>query len=269
MRIALIISTYNRPDALAAVLEGCLFQTDANFEVIIADDGSKEETAILIQTYQTKASFPIRHIWQEDIGFRLAAIRNRAIAATYADYIIFTDGDCIPPPSFIASHRRLAEKGWFLTGSRLLLNEAMTQKVLETKLPIHQWRKIDWLKARLRGQVSRLLPLLALPQCPTLRKCSPKKWQGAKGCNISAWREDLFTINGMDESYIGWGLEDSDLIIRLLRARVYRKSARFTVPVLHLWHPENDRSHLEENQQRLQTVLNSTHIRAKLGLDQY
>jgi glycosyltransferase involved in cell wall biosynthesis len=268
-RIAVIVTTYNRTDALAAVLEGCLVQSDANFEVIVADDGSTKDTADLIATYQARAPFSIRHVWQEDDGFRAAAIRNRALAATQADYIIFVDGDCVLPPDFVASHRRLAERGWFLSGNRLMLTQAFTGEVLRDKLPIHLWRTRDWLKARRRGQIERLLPLLRVPGLGWLRRLLPQRWQGAKTCNLSAWRDDLLRVNGLDESYTGWGLEDSDLVIRLQRAGIYNKSARFSVPVFHLWHRENDRSNLAENRRRLQEVLQATHIRAIQGVNQY
>ena len=269
MRIALIVTTYNRPDALAAVLDGCLVQTDPDFEVIVADDGSTRDTAELIATYQARAPFKILHVWQEDLGFRAAAIRNRALAATIADYIIFTDGDCVLPPDFVASHRKLAEPGWFLSGNRLMLTQAFTEQVLRDKLPIHLWQTRDWLQARRRGQIERLLPLLQLPNLGWLRKQLPRRWEGAKTCNLSVWRADLLRVNGLDESYTGWGLEDSDLVIRLLRAGIHSKSARFSVPVFHLWHRENDRSQLEENRQRLQEVMQAKHILAIQGLDQY
>ena len=269
MRIALVVTTYNRLDALAAVLEGCLAQTDANFEAVVADDGSTQETAALVAGYAARAPFAIKHVWQEDQGFRAAAIRNRALAATQADYIIFIDGDCVPPPEFVASHRRLAEHGWFLSGNRLMLAQAFSEQVLRDKLPIHLWSMRDWLRARRRGQIERMLPLLRLPVPGWLRKQLPRRWQGAKTCNLSAWREDLLRVNGLDEIYTGWGLEDSDLVIRLLRAGIYNKSARFAAPVFHLWHRENDRSQLAENQQRLQEALQATHIRAAKGVDQY
>jgi glycosyltransferase involved in cell wall biosynthesis len=269
MRIALIITTYNRPDALAAVMEGCLMQTDRDFEVIVADDGSGKDTADLIASYQNRAPFPIKHVWQEDIGFRAAAIRNRALAATHADYIIFMDGDCVPPTGFVASHRRLAECGWFLSGNRIMLTQVFTQQVLRDKLPIHLWRTSNWLRARRQGNIERLLPLLRLPDLGWLRKQLPRRWQGAKTCNLSAWRDDLLQVNGLDESYTGWGLEDSDLVVRLLRSGVKNKSARFSVPVLHLWHRENTRANLAANRQRLQEVLQAKHIVAVQGIDRY
>lgn len=269
MRIAVIVTTYNRPDALAAVLEGYLVQTDADFEVLIADDGSAEDTAKVVAQFQKRGGFPLRHIWQEDAGFRAAAIRNRALAATAADYIVFTDGDCVPPPDFIVCHRRLAERNWFLSGNRLMLTQAFTEQVLRDKLPIHLWRMQDWLKARRRGQIERLLPFVRLPNFGALRKLAPRRWRGAKTCNLSAFRADLLKVNGLDESYTGWGLEDSDLVIRLIRAGIHNKSARFSVPLFHLWHRENDRSKLEQNRQRLDSILVATHTRAVLGVEQY
>lgn len=269
MRIALIITTYNRPDALAMVLDACLVQTDSNFEVLVADDGSGQDTCDLIASYQMRAPFSIKHIWHEDAGFRAAAIRNRALAATSADYIVFVDGDCVMPPDFIASHRNLAERGWFLSGNRLMLTPEFTEKVLHEKLPIHLWTMRDWLMARWRGQIERLLPLIRVPGMNGLRKRLPERWQGAKTCNLSVWRDDLLRVNGLDESYTGWGLEDSDLVVRLLRAGIYNKSARFSVPVFHLYHPLNDRSNLEENRRLLHQVLSATHFRALAGVDQY
>jgi len=109
LRIAVIITTYNRPDALAAVLEGYVVQSDPEFEVIVADDGSGAETRAVVDELAARAPFPLRHVWQKDEGFRAAAIRNKAIAATDADYVIFTDGDCVPGRTFVAQHRRLAE----------------------------------------------------------------------------------------------------------------------------------------------------------------
>lgn len=269
MRIAVIVTTYNRPDALAAVLEGYLAQTDPNFELLVADDGSTESTAVVIRDFQRRAPFTIQHVWQEDRGFQVAAIRNRALAATQADYIIFSDGDCIPLVDFIARHRQLSQTGYFLAGNRLLLSPEFTHNVLQEKRPIHLWRSLDWLHARWRGHINRLLPLLRLPNLALLRTAAPDRWQGAIGCNLSAFRTDLMQVNGFDENYSGWGQEDSDLVVRLIRSGVHHKSARFSSPLLHLWHKENDRSRLAENLNRLKQVLSATHTRALKGVDQY
>src|SRR5262245_60300292 len=105
MRIAVVVTTYNRPDALAAVLEGYGAQSDRGFELIVADDGSTDDTRNVISDFQRRLPFPVTHLWQEDQGFRAAAIRNRAAAHTAAEYVLFTDGDCIPPRSFVRRHR--------------------------------------------------------------------------------------------------------------------------------------------------------------------
>lgn len=268
MKTAVIVTTYNRPDALAAVIEGYFAQDALDFEFIVADDGSTGDTRELIEARSRNAPVPLKHVWQEDLGFRAAAVRNRALAATRADYIVFSDGDCIPPPFFVRRHRELAEPGCFLSGNRVLLSEAFTMRVLQERLPLHAWGSLRWLAAWARGDINRLLPLVRLPD-GELRKHSPGRWQGVKTCNLSAWRADLLRVNGFDESYSGWGLEDSDLVIRMLRAGVRHKSARFAAPVFHLWHKEHDRALLAENQRLLDEILGSQRIEALAGLNQY
>jgi glycosyltransferase involved in cell wall biosynthesis len=268
MRIAIILTTYNRPDALAAVLAGYAAQRDAEFELLVADDGSIDDTRKVVEDFKASVNFPVTHVWHEDQGFRAAAIRNRALAQTAADYIIFSDGDCVPAPRFVAQHQRLAERGWFVAGNRVLLGAGFTDQVLRDKLPIHEWTRGAWLTAWAKRDINRWLPLVALPD-GAFRKSAPQRWEGVKTCNLAAWRDDLLRVNGLDETYSGWGLEDSDLVIRLLHAGVRHKSARFAAPVFHLWHAENDRSRLAENQRLLDTLIESQRSSAALGVSQY
>ena len=268
MRIAVIVTTYNRPDALAAVLAGYQAQSESAFELIVADDGSTGDTRLVVDAFTARAKFPVRHVWQEDRGFRAAAIRNRALAATQADYIIFSDGDCVPARHFVAQHRRLAERGWFVAGNRVLLSAGFTARVLRDGLPIDAWTLGAWLVAWAKRDINRWLPLVVLPD-GGLRRSAPQRWEGVKTCNLAAWRDDLMRVNGLDETYSGWGLEDTDLVIRLLHAGVRHKSARFAAPVFHLWHPENDRSRLAKNQLRLDALVNSQRTVAELGVDRY
>lgn len=265
---AVIVTTYNRPDALAAVLAGYAEQSITDFELLVADDGSTEDTRRLIQSWQSRAPFALHHVWQEDRGFRPGAARNRAVAHTQAEYVIFVDGDCVPAPNFVAQHRTLAQRGFFLAGNRVLLSEAFTRRVLAEPIPIQRWRAARWVIAWLRRDVNRLLPLVGLPD-GRFRKRAPHRWAGVKTCNLSLWRSDFVRVNGFDEAYAGWGLEDSDLAIRLIHSGVRHKSARFATPVFHLWHRENDRSRLSENQKRLDEILASDRVRARQGLDQY
>lgn len=269
MKIAVIVTTYNRPDALELVLAGFAAQSDHDFELIVADDGSTPPTRELVAAFQQHAPFSVKHVWQEDDGFRAAAIRNQAVLATDADYLIFTDGDCVPLVDFVAEHRRLAEKRVFLAGNRVLLDENLTREVVAQQLPVFAWSKEQWLAAKRDGGVNRLTPLRQLKIPGFLRKIQPRRWEGVKTCNLSLWRSDFVRVNGFDETYNGWGLEDSDLVIRLIRDGVRHKSVRFAAPVVHLWHREFDRSGLPENQARLDALLKADSVRAKLGLDRY
>jgi len=187
---------------------------------------------------------------------------------TRADYVIFTDGDCVPSRHFVAAHLRLAEPGRFLSGNRVLLGARLTERVLRERLPINEWGGRQWLRAWFARDAKRIWPLLILPD-GAFRKLRPRRWYGVKTCNLSAWRADLLAVNGLDETYSGWGLEDSDLVIRLLHAGVRNKSARFATPVFHLWHRESDRGRLPENQRLLDHLIASTRTRAPLGVDQY
>lgn len=245
-QISVIVSTYNWPEALRAVLLGLKSQTCRAFEIIIADDGSTEKTHQLIKTLKKHIPVPVQHVYQEDRGFRVAAIRNKAILQAKADYILFLDGDCIPPPRFIQSHLALREQGYFVTGNRVLLSEDFTLKVLSEDLRIESWPWWRFGLARFSGHCNRFMPFMRLPLGP-LRRLKPHRWQGAMGCHLGIWRKDLFYVNGWEEKYEGWGYEDSDLVIRLIQAGIHRKEARFSVPLIHLWHPIRSRDHAEKN----------------------
>jgi glycosyltransferase involved in cell wall biosynthesis len=263
--ISLIVSTYNCPDALGAALRSLACQSDRHFEIVVADDGSGPQTRELIKGWVPKAGVPLKHVWQEDLGFRLAEIRNRAIAASAGDYLIFLDGDCIAPAHFVAAHRGLAEPGLFVGGNRVLLSEGLTQDILANDLEPERWSLGTWAMRRARNDVNRLLPLLRLPLGP-LRKRLSEEWEGVRGGNFAFFRADLDRVDGFETSFVGWGLEDSDIVIRMIRSGVKRKDGRFGTGVLHLWHPEADRSQLAANRARLDELLKSDRVRALRGL---
>jgi glycosyltransferase involved in cell wall biosynthesis len=264
-RISVIVATYNRPDALNACLRALSVQTDKNFEVIVADDGSEAETGVLVATWGRKTTVPIRHAWHPDDGFRLAEIRNRAIRISVGAYCVFLDGDCIPRPDFVAEHRRLMEKGWFVTGNRVLLSQKLTERVLRDGLEPEHWGFWTWVGWRLRGQVNRLSPLFGMAFAG-LRKRHPRRWTGARGSNMAFWRSDIDTVDGFDAAFTGWGREDSDMFIRMIRNGVRRKDGRFATAVLHLWHPEADRTKLTDNEKRLTELRSGKRVRAQSGL---
>ena len=269
-QVSVIVTTYNRPDALRLVLLGLAAQDAEGFEVLVADDGSATVTESLVRELGSMLPYPIRHVWQEDRGFRAAAARNRALARTARAYIVFIDGDCVPRRDFIRHHCDLAEAGWFVAGNRLLCNARFSAEVLRRDLPVWEWELGRWLPVRLRGGINRLLPLLlSLPDL-ALRKHWATRWEGAKSCNLGAWRADLVAVNGFDESYQGWGYEDADLVVRLIRNGILRKEGRWAVPVIHLWHPERDRGGVVENLRRLRAVLaEDRDVVAQLGMDRY
>jgi glycosyltransferase involved in cell wall biosynthesis len=263
--ISVIVSTYNRADALDAVLRSLARQTEADFEVLVADDGSGPETAAVVADWEARLGRPLIHIWHPDQGFRLAEIRNRAIAAARGDYCLFLDGDCLARPNFVAAHRTLAERGWFVTGNRVLLSRELSERVLRQRLDVEQWAIPRWIVQRAGGRINRLLPLFSLPLGP-IRKLYARAWRGARGANIAVWRSDLLAIDGFDSAFTGWGREDSDLFVRLIRSGVRRKDGRWATRVLHLWHPEADRLGLSDNERRLEQILRSDRVRAVRGL---
>jgi len=261
--ISVIITTYNREDALAAVLRALAAQSDRNFEIVIADDGSGPDTARLVKSWKPRLS--LKHVRHEHRGFRGGEIRNRGIRASEGALCIFLDGDCLARPDFIATHRRLYEPGWFVIGNRILLSRELTAAILAQGLAPHTWTFATLLRQRLRGGVNRLLPAAHLPLGP-LRKLQKASWRGAQTCNFAVARRDLDRVDGFDNSFVGWGFEDSDLAVRLMRAGVRRKDGRFATGVFHLWHPWNDRAQMSANRERLDETIGSTRVAALRGL---
>jgi len=265
-RIAVIVSTYNRPDALAAVLDSLADQTTHNCEVIVADDGSDEGTRELCDGFRSRLPVPLTHVWQEDRGFRLAAVRNRAVAASTAEYLVLLDGDCIVFPDFVAAHARLAEPGYFVRGPRLQLQPAVTENVLRQGMGIHRGSRLRWFSRWRRGYVKQFLPLMKLPLGP-LRKQTPLRWPGLRGANLGVWREDYLAVNGHDESFEGWGYEDWDFVSRLMKHGIRFKEGRFAVPVLHLWH--ESRQDFDINRDRYERQRAADTVWVVRGVSQY
>ncbi|MBV8063692.1 MAG: glycosyltransferase family 2 protein [Nevskia sp.] len=265
--ISLIVTTYEWPPALARVLECLQRLEDRDFEIVVADDGSGVETADTIKRFQQSSRVPLRHSWQPHRGFRAAESRNRAVAQSRGDYLLFLDGDCLARPDFLQAHRDLAEAGWFVAGNRALLSQSFTATLLDSPEAVAEWSLrpwSGWLGARLRGDVNRLAPMIHLP-AGWQRKNKPREWRGAKTCNLAVWRKDFLAIDGFDESYVGWGHEDADLAVRLIRSGVLRKEGRFAASVLHLWHAAAPRQGLSANEGRLAEVIAAQRTRAVLG----
>jgi len=266
--ISVVITTYNRPDALAAVVEACFMQDDKNFEIIIADDGSTANTRQAIEALAARSPVPLKHVWQPDEGFRAAMARNRGTLAATGNYIIFLDGDCVPQRDFIRRHRALAKTGFLVSGSRILLSPRLTERALLEKIDLPAMGLFDKLRYRLRGDMNKVLQmLLRLPDAGRERKSF--SWRRIKSCNLAVWRADLEKVNGFDESFVGWGHEDSDLVLRLFHAGVRRKDGAFATEVLHLWHREAKRDEESSNRKVvLQRAADKT-VQAVRGLREH
>ncbi|HEY0061076.1 MAG TPA: glycosyltransferase family 2 protein [Telluria sp.] len=244
--ISVVITTYNRPDALAAVVQACFAQSDTNFEIIIADDGSTANTKACVDSLKARSPVPLQHVWQPDDGFRAAMARNRGTLAARGDYIVFLDGDCMPQRDFIAQHRKLAKPGYLVSGSRVLLSAALTERILTEHIDLpgaSALRKLGW---RLRGDFNKVLQVLL--RWPDMgRESRHFTWRRIKSCNLGVWRADLDAVDGFDESFLGWGHEDSDLVVRLFNAGIMRKDGAFATEVFHLWHREAKRDQESSN----------------------
>lgn len=245
--ISIIVSTYNWPAALRLCLKSLMDQSEQDYEIIVADDGSGPDTAQLIGRLSETSPVGIRHVWQEDIGFRKSIILNAAIAEARGAYLVFVDGDCIAQPDFVAQHRRLARPNCLVTGSRIMLGKSLSEALL-------QQEELDFARFRsraptyrLRNEISKLLPLFLRGPDSGLRNYRRFAWRRIKGCNLACWREDALRGGGFDEELTGWGHEDADFVLRLYELGITRRSGAWSTEVLHLWHPEADRGHAETN----------------------
>ncbi|MET0331109.1 MAG: glycosyltransferase family 2 protein, partial [Dyella sp.] len=232
MKVSLIVLTYNWPQALARVLAGIAAQTRLPDEVIVADDGSDEPTRQLIETTARDFPVPLRHLWQEDRGFRAARARNRGIAAASGDYVILLDGDMLLHPAFIADHLMLAAPGFFLQGGRIKASEAETQRLLAGKAPVFApWSEADF------DVFDGIRRHYAFRQ-PSLARWKARQRRGGRvmSCNMSFWRQDLLRVNGFDERMEGYGAEDRELAARLENAGVRRRQLKWAALAVHLEH---------------------------------
>lgn len=262
--VSVVITTYNRSDALLAVMAGLVLQTDRNFEVIVADDGSREEHRQAILESSAARELRVVHVWHPDIGFTASQVRNLGVAAAKGRYIIFLDGDCVPEVDFIARHKALAQAGFFVNGSRVLLSPQFTQRVLAGSEPVCGRSSFYWIKQRLLGRASKLSHLLRLPD-GIWRLTRKFSWKGIRSCNMGLWRADFERVDGFDESFVGWGHEDADFVLRLYHSGVVRKNGFCATEVFHLWHQEANRNNASQNAQIVKERVKSDVTRSTLG----
>jgi glycosyltransferase involved in cell wall biosynthesis len=257
---SLVTPTYNWPEALELLLLSIKKQSLLPNEVIIADDGSKEETTQLIQRFQKDFPVPIIHVWHEDNKNQKPAIMNKAIAKAKYDYIVEIDGDIIMHKEFVKDHLSLAEKNVFLYGSRVNIQENYLETLFKKKkIQFNVFSK----GIKKRGRT------LHIPFLANRYKKENKRSNKLRGCNMSFWRSDFIKINGFNESLTGWGIDDSEMIQRLINIGVQGKRLKHKGIVYHIYHNEQNKNHLEVNRiiEKETTEKKLTYI--DKGVDQY
>lgn len=235
MTTSLVITIYNAPRQLQLCLNSVLRQTVMPDEVIIADDGSRDDTRELIDHLRLQFTVPLRHVWHEDEGFRLAAIRNKAIAAATGDYIIQIDGDIILNRHFVEDHIRFAVPRTVVLGSRSKLSEEKTRQVLDSAGDFEPGFFMKGLERRDSAFRCPLISPLFFGSRHTV------------GCNMAFWRSDLLAVNGYDEAFTGWGHEERDLVLRLQLTGIKKRKLKYAAIQYHLWHKEQSRDNVERN----------------------
>jgi glycosyltransferase involved in cell wall biosynthesis len=254
--VGIIVSTYNWPAALDRFLASVAGQTMVPSEVLIADDGSGSDTATTFAWWGAKLSMPLLHCWQEDRGFRLARVRNLALAKATADYLIFVDGDQVLHPAFVLDHHRAAHPRTVVRGSRVFLSSRWTARALATGA-VPGW----WDRENRRSAAALRFPFLSR----LLYNWRPRD---TEGYDIGCWRVDAVAVNGFDERFQGWGREDDDFVTRLFHLGLTKRRLRFSGLVYHLDHPAAPRATLAINTALAADTVAARRVRAEKGLDQ-
>ena len=255
---SVIISTYNARDTLARVIDAYQTQSVHPSELLIADDGSCDGTQQMVQERAATSPFVIRHVWQHDRGFRLARIRNLSIKECQSDYVIFTDGDCIPHPRLVEDHLRLSEPGYFVQGKRMFIGQQSTPRFSYPGT-------IGMLSLCIRGHAHGVHHLIRAPGFFRTKK----GLRGTKTANFALFRSDFLAVNGFNEDFVGWGREDSELVARLYKYGLKRKDAIGSALVFHLYHSESDKQSLPENDRILQDTILQSGYRCLHGIESY
>lgn len=258
--VSLLISTYNNTDFLRLCTLSVLSQTIKPTEIVIADDGSTQETYEEIKKLREVIGIPITHVWQEDNGFQLGKIRNIAIAASKCDYIIQIDGDIIMHEHFIEDHLRFARKKALIQGSRVLLGNNITQNFIKGGLSDLSFFTSDI------SRRENAIRWIGLSKILLTRYRNPYPIYYARGANMSFYKEDFIDVNGYDENFVGWGHEDSDLTLRMLNNGCTKLYAKFSCIAYHLFHKEATKSNDISNKERLKKHMNQMKVSCSDGI---
>jgi glycosyltransferase involved in cell wall biosynthesis len=259
MHLSAIILTYNRPDALELVLKSIQYQQVFPDEVIIADDGSGPDTREIIDRF--RINFPVRleHVWQEDQGYRIASIRNRAILISEGDYLVFSDGDLVFHPKFFSDFKNRVTLHTAFIGSRVFLNQDITRLLLNREI---EPRVFSFISPSVESNRINAIRI------PWLWKWIPrvKNTANMRGALLGVWKSELLAVNGWNEAFTGWGLEDTEFVARLWHSGVTIRKLKFAGIAFHLWHPAAVRDQLERNRKLLDQTLHNRSTWCSNGL---
>ena len=269
MKLSVIITTYNSLKWLEKVLWGYSAQSHREFEIIIGDDGSTDETRELIDQMRETAGMTIKHIWQQDKGFRKCRILNKSILAVKSDYVVFTDGDCIPRSDFLTVHAHEARPGNYLSGGYHKLPMSTSESITKDNILSGRCFELKWLKAHgLKSSLKNTKLTATTFSAQILNRLTPTACN-FKGSNGSVWLKDIIAINGFDER-MPWGGLDREFGVRLINSGVKPKHVRYNAIVLHLDHKRGykDPEIMRNNKQlRLQNQRNRV-VRTEFGIAQ-
>ena len=247
MNVSLIITTYNRPDALSVVLKSIELQSLLPDEIIIADDGSGDSTKNCITSFQKTSTIKLIHSWQIDNGFRAAESRNKAIARSSYEYIILVDGDMILHHNFIEDHIKNSQLGFFVQGARVFLNQDTTKNSL-----INSKTNFSFFSKGLSNRKNSIHSIFFA----NLFASKKNNLLGVKSCNLAFYKKDCIEVNGFNNDIVGWGREDSEFLSRLINNGISRKNMHFSMIQFHLWHLNSKRDFLVKNEETLQNTIN-------------
>ncbi|GAL67930.1 glycosyltransferase family 2 protein [Jejuia pallidilutea] len=235
IEVSVIISTYNKPAYLEKVLWSYQFQTFKNFEVVIADDGSTDDTKMLIKKIAKKVNYSIQHVWQPDDGFQKTKILNKATVAAKAKYLIYTDGDCVARNDFISTHIALRHNGIALSGGYFKLTESVSRKITLDVIASQVCFSAYWLLQNGQPKSFKMNKLSASKIKTTILNVITPTKATFDGMNVSAWKQDILAVNGFDER-MEYGGEDRELGERLMNYGIKFKQIRYSAVCLHLYH---------------------------------
>jgi glycosyltransferase involved in cell wall biosynthesis len=267
VRVSVILTTYNQPEQLEKVLWAYASQVQRDFELVVADDGSAAETTQLIDRIAREARLNLLHVWHADRGFRKTEILNRAILAAAGEYLIFSDGDCIPRNDFVASHARLARKGSFLSGGYLKLPREVSSLISPADTRTGDVLRAEWLRAKGWNPGKRSIRLVRSPLVASVFDVLTTTRRTWNGHNSSAWKADIVAANGFDLD-MGYGGLDRALGERFNNAGIDGIQVRHRIPCLHLWHerPYNTRQGWRRNHEIRERIRRNRETRANQGI---